>query len=93
MKLACFYPGSLYCARSVSIGLVDTLERMGHEVRAVPIAGTENSIRREGHAAAQLNQSAYPTSAQLRECEGILLSGPEHMQLELAALYPAVERH
>ncbi|HEY6465520.1 MAG TPA: glycosyltransferase [Candidatus Acidoferrales bacterium] len=88
MKLACFYPGSLYCAWSLSSGLVDTLERMGHELLAVPIAGTENSIRREGRAAAQLNRAAYPTIAQLRECDGILLSGPEHMQPELATLYP-----
>lgn len=88
MKLACFYPGSLYCAWSVSIGLVDTLERMGHQVVAVPIAGMENSIRREGRAAAQLNQSAYPTSGDLCGYDGILLSGPEHMQPELAALYP-----
>lgn len=60
------------------IGLVDTLERMGHEALAVPIAGTEKSIRRGGRVAAQLAHSTYPTSAELRDCEGIFLCERVH---------------
>lgn len=87
MKLACFYPGSLYCAWSVATGLVDTLARMGHEVLAVPIEGIENSTRNDREAAL-LRLRSYPTSANLRNFDGIVLSGPEHMRPELLSLYP-----
>lgn len=38
MKLAVFFPNSLWSAWCVSHGLVNTLRRMGHEVEAVPVA-------------------------------------------------------
>ena len=87
MKLACFYPGSLYCAWSVATGLVDTLGRLGHHVLPVPIEGIENSAC--GQRAAVLPaRHSYPTSTELRNFDGILLSGPEHIRPELLALYP-----
>lgn len=87
MKLACFYPGSLYCAWSVATGLIDTLERMGHEVLAVPIEGSENSTHAD-RAAGSLGRDSCPSSAELKNFDGILLSGPEHIRPELLALYP-----
>jgi hypothetical protein len=88
MKLACFYPGSLYCAWSVSTGLVDTLERMGHEVTPLPIEAVENPIRREERAAELRGERRVPTSDELRQFDGVILSGPEHMRPEILALYP-----
>jgi len=37
MKLAVFFPASLFSAWACSYGLVDCLKRMGHEVTAVPV--------------------------------------------------------
>lgn len=91
MRLACFYPGSLYCAWSVGTGLVDTLQCMGHEVLPVPIEGVENSTRAD-RVAALPGRSFHPSVAELRNFDGILLSGPEHMRPELLALYPDWER-
>ncbi len=88
MKLACFYPGSLYCAWSLATGLVDTLERMGHEVLPLPIETMPNSLSCEDRSASLGNLHNYPTSEQLREYDGILLSGPEHMRPEILSLYP-----
>lgn len=78
LKLACFHPASVFCAWSVSTGLVDTLRRMGHEVSAFPIDATAKA----------LNGFSYPTAQQLRNFDGIVLSGPEHMREHLFALYP-----
>jgi Glycosyl transferases group 1 len=88
MKLACFYPGSLYCAWSVATGLVDTLERLGHHVLALPMEAVENPIRREDRPAQATTRHNFPSSAALRDFDGIILSGPEHMRPELLALYP-----
>ena len=73
MKLACFYPGSLYCAWSLATGLVDTLERMGHEVLPLPIETMSNSLSCEDRSVSLRNLHNYPTSGELREYDGILL--------------------
>lgn len=91
MKLACFYPGSLYCAWSLGTGLVDTLQHMGHDVLPIPIEGVENSTRGD-RAAALPVRNLYPSAAELKRFGGILLSGPEHMRPELLTLYPDWER-
>ncbi len=78
MKLACFYPASVYCAWCVSTGLVDTLRRLGHEVAALPV----------DHTQTQLNLGSYPARAQLEKFDGIVLSGPEHLRGHILALYP-----
>jgi hypothetical protein len=87
VKLACFYPGSLYCAWSLATGLVDTLQRMGHVVTPIPIESVENSTRGDRNVALT-NRRTCPSSDELRGCDGIVLSGPEHMRPELLALYP-----
>lgn len=78
MRIACFFPQSLYSAWSVSEGLVDTLRRMGHEPVACPIDPNTKSLSR----------SQYPSLEQLNECDGVLVSGPEHINKFLTALYP-----
>ena len=78
MKLACFYPRSVFCAWSVSTGLVDTLTRMGHETLALPIDATSVSI----------NHECYPSAEKLRSLDGIVISGPEHIRTQILALYP-----
>lgn len=82
MKLACFHPASIFCAWSVSTGLVDALQRMGHEVSAFPIDAASKS----------LNRSAYPAVQQLKAFDGILLSGTEHIRTHLFGLYPEWNR-
>jgi hypothetical protein len=44
MKLAVFFPASLFSAWACSYGLVDCLRRMGHEVTSLPIAATEKTF-------------------------------------------------
>jgi hypothetical protein len=78
MRIACFYPQSVFCAWCVSTGLVDTLRRMGHDVLPLPIdAGNPRPDPR-----------LYPTQADLRRFDGLLVSGPEHLYRHLRALYP-----
>jgi len=79
LKLACFYPRSVFCAWSLSTGLVDTLTRMGHETLALPIDATSVSI----------NHESYPSAEKLRSLDGIVISGPEHIRTQVLALYPA----
>lgn len=78
MKIACFYPQSVFCAWCVSTGLVDTLVRMGHEVTALPI----DAMR------PRPDPAAYPSIYALAGYDGVLISGPEHLQGSLRALYP-----
>jgi glycosyltransferase involved in cell wall biosynthesis len=82
MKLAYWYPASTFSAWSISLGAVDALRRMGHEVVDCGIvAGTQS-----------LNQSDYPSLAELDAMDGILISGPEHMRAYITALYPEWEK-
>ena len=78
MRLACFHPASVFCAWSVSTGLVDTLNRMGHETKGFPMDVTRQAI----------DPKAYPTADQLRGFDGIVISGPEHVRGHLLRLYP-----
>lgn len=77
MRVACFYPLSIYSAWSVSIGLVDELRRMGHEVFDCPIVPDKK---------VPLSRSKYP--AELKDFDLVLVSGPEHLKEFLEALYP-----
>lgn len=78
MKLACFHPASIFCAWSVATGLVDTLNRMGHQTTGFSIDVTKK----------QIDCRQYPTVEQLRGFDGILISGPEHLRSHLLQLYP-----
>ncbi len=90
MKIACFYPASLFCAWAVSTGLVDTLRRMGHDVVALPIQATSNAPGRGSCSVAldPVYRKTFPTKEQLQTFDGILISGPEHIRPEIMALYP-----
>lgn len=76
MKIAVFYPNSIYSAWSVSEGIVDTLKRMGHETVGYPIDPN----------AQKLSRAAFP--ADLNEFDAVLVSGPEHLRVAITALYP-----
>ena len=78
MRLACFHPASVFCAWSVATGLVDTLNRMGHETAGFSLDVTTQSI----------DPRMYPTAEQLRGFDGIVISGPEHVRGHLLKLYP-----
>jgi len=63
---------------------------MGHDVVALPIQATSNAPSRE-NCNVVLNpvyRESFPTQEQLREFDGIIISGPEHIRPELMALYP-----
>jgi len=66
MKLAVFFPASLFSAWACSYGLVDCLKRMGHEVTSVPV---------------DPQQKLKPFIPDLDKHEGIVISGPEHIQI------------
>jgi hypothetical protein len=82
MRIACFYPQSVFCAWCVSTGLVDTLARMGHEVAALPVDATVPGI----------DASLYPSRLALDGYDGIVISGPEHIHVHLRKLYPEWSR-
>jgi hypothetical protein len=64
MKLAVFFPASLFSAWACSYGLVDCLRRMGHEVTGLPVDP----------------QKAAPVAPLGRpEFDGVIISGPEHI--------------
>ncbi len=65
MRLAVFFPASLFSAWACSYGLVECLRRMGHEVKAIPLdpATTSPFLGGSPHS----------------EYDGVILSGPEHI--------------
>lgn len=65
MKLAVFFPASLFSAWACSYGLVNTLRRMGHQVEAVAI---DPQSRTQGRISGFYNH-----------VDGIIISGPEHI--------------
>lgn len=90
MNLCIFYSNSPYAAWSVSEGLCDVVERMGHEVRRCPLA----SFLMPGEKAV-IKRSEYPTLDELASFDAVIVSGPEHlfgiapkMKPWLGALYP-----
>ena len=77
MKLILFHPQSLFCAWAVSTGLGDALARLGHHVTVCPINATLPSI----------DKARYPSFKELQQAEGIIVSGPEHINKHILALY------
>jgi len=77
MKLAVFYPESIYSAWSCSEGLANTFRRMGNDVIKCPINPHGRTMRR----------SEFPALDDLRACDAIVLSGMEHFHKHLLALY------
>lgn len=78
MKLAVFFPASLFSAWACSYGLVNTLKRMGHEVTSVPI----------DPATTALFPAAFPQGEKLAAIEAFIVSGPEHIEKALRTVYP-----
>lgn len=76
MKLAVFYPDSMYCAWSCGPGLVATLERMGHEVLAQPV----------DHSVAPCDYQGAQTDV-LKSCDGIIVSCPEWLWKHIRSFY------
>jgi hypothetical protein len=68
VKLAVFFPASLFSAWCCSYGLVDTLKRMGHAVTALPVQ-PDNQDPPFG-AAVERGLGGY---------DGIVIAGPEHI--------------
>jgi hypothetical protein len=79
VRVSVFYPHSLYSAWSVSMGLVDELRRMGHDVSDCGIVPNPE---------VPLKRSRYPKPEELKDYDLILVSGPEHLRPYIAALYP-----
>lgn len=84
MKLAYFFPDSLFSAWSISLGAVDALRRMGHEVTSCPTPPVKQLTREAFDAI----KGSLPTVDQLGEHEGVIISGPEHLAGFLGMLYP-----
>jgi hypothetical protein len=76
VKLAVFFPASLFSAWACSYGLVDCLRRMGHEVTGCPV----------DPALKHLNVSLH--GAKLAPIDGFVISGPEHIGAQVIAAYP-----
>jgi hypothetical protein len=108
MKLAYWYPASTFSAWSISLGAVDALRRMGHEVIdcGVSISPGMQTLNWNNHPSfvsrllrwlrgernSRLNRTSFPSSAQLSEMDGIIISGPEHMGGFIATLHPEWEK-
>jgi glycosyltransferase involved in cell wall biosynthesis len=80
LRVALFYPLSIYSAWSCSQGLHDTLVAMGHDVEDCPIVPDPKL---------PLSRSKYPKN--LEEFDRVIVSGPEHLHPFLLALYPDFE--
>ena len=65
MRIAVFFPASLFSAWCCSYGLVNTLKRMGHEVIGVPIDPQK--------------QQYAPQVPEEGDFEAAIMSGPEHL--------------
>jgi hypothetical protein len=65
VRIAVFFPASLFSAWCCSYGLVNTLKRMGHEVIGVPIDPQK--------------QQYAPQVPEEGDFEAVILSGPEHL--------------
>ena len=65
MRLTVVHPASLWCSWGMSYGLTDCLQRMGHEVTAVPVDPQK--------------PHALLKRPKLGECDAVILSGPEHL--------------
>src|SRR5439155_15671393 len=77
VRLAYWFPLNTFSAWSISPGAVDALRRMGHEVLACPCPIGAKTV----------NPDDFPSVARLNEMDGIILSGPEHIEPFLIALY------
>ena len=69
MRIALFYPDSIYCAWSLGPGLANSLKSLGHSVLSYPVG-------RKG------------PNVELSACDAIIVSGPEHIDLQLQSLFP-----
>ncbi len=79
MRIALFYPDSIYSAWSLSRGLLDELGRMGHEVID---CGMKPDLPLP-HLS-----DRYPSFDELNGVDRIIVSGPEHLRGFITALYP-----
>lgn len=84
MKIAVFYPESRLTGWSAAWGIVNTLRRMGHKVAvgAIPVG-----VASPNEAQLEAIKAEMPAAAVLKECDAILLSGPEHIIPCLDAIY------
>lgn len=78
MKIAVFFTNSHTAAWSLTLGLTDTLKRMGHEVLAGPLVPGAKSV----------SKSSVPSFDELTTADAVLVSGPEYLTPYLKALYP-----
>ena len=70
MKLAVFFPASLFSAWACSYGLVECLRRMGHEVAAIGIRSADCDVV----------TPSVDFANDIGPIEGIIVSGPEHLK-------------
>lgn len=75
MKLAVFFPASLFSAWACSYGLVDCLRRMGHEVVSVGVDPQSGKLQ-------------PPRGPDLASIDGFIVSGPEHIVKPIEVAYP-----
>ena len=88
MKIGFLFPKSDTAAWSLTHGIVNTLRAMGHEVvpGAMPTIGAEVPPR-----IFEQIKNELPALSTLKECDAILLSGPEHIAPWLDAVYGKYE--
>lgn len=89
MKVGFLYPKSEWAAWSLTHGITNTLRAMGHEVvpGEMPTEGIENLPR----AAFDRITAKLPALKTLKECDAVLISGPEHIAPWLNAVYGKYE--
>lgn len=88
MKIACFYPKSQFASWSMTLGWTTTLRRMGHEVIPAELPGAGGDIPK---SLFESIKAKLPTLEALKECNAILVSGPEHIAPWLDTVYGKYE--
>ena len=85
-RIAYVYPKALFSAWSLAEGAVRTLKRMGHEVLDIPAPPAPESDQVPTALVERLRKR-MPALDELKGCDAIIVSGPEHIACWLDAVW------
>lgn len=92
MRIAVLFPqDSPMVGWSMGRGIVKTLERMGIEVLAIPMPTAQGGERKQLEMMMEHLKKTLPTIEELKRCDGIIVSGPEHIGPWVEVVYERYE--
>ena len=91
MKIAVFFPSNQYVAWSMGRGIPETLKRMGHEVIATVMPTVRQGTEQEIETIKGELKMVAPAFEDLKTCDAVVISGPEHIAPWLNVCYGRYE--